>query len=75
MNTLNADAGRETGWLVESDDGGPLYHTASSTTRDASKALRFTRKQDAEAFIVAHGPNHVSSIVTPPWRAAEHRWG
>lgn len=65
----------ETGWLVESDDKGPLYHTASSTTRDASKALRFSRQQDADAFIKAHGPNHYSSVSTPAWRAVEHRWG
>lgn len=68
-------AGGETGWLVESDENGPLYQMASGSTRDASKALRFCRREDAEAFIGAHGPNHLTSIVAPAWRAAEHRWG
>jgi len=63
----------ETGWLVESDENGPLYHP--TRTRKASEAMRFSRQQDAEAFIRAYGPKHHDSILTPAWRAVEHRWG
>lgn len=65
----------ETGWLIESDENGPLYQMAGGSTRDAAAALRFSRKRDADAYIAAHGPNHYSSIATPPWKAVEHRWG
>ncbi|MFX5084537.1 hypothetical protein ABTC40_18025, partial [Acinetobacter baumannii] len=65
----------EVGWLVESDDNGPLYHKASGTTRSAADALRFARKEDAEAYIRAHGPNYLNSVSTPAWKAVEHRWG
>lgn len=66
----------ETGWLIESDVNGPVYHRAGgAVTRNAAEALRFARQQDAEAFIRAYGPNQYDSVLTPPWRAVEHRWG
>lgn len=46
----------ETGWLCEQQDdngGSPWYHILEEPhwTQDASKAIRFARKVDAEAYI------------------------
>jgi hypothetical protein len=62
----------ETAWLIEQDDP-PVYHLVSGDhdecwTSDVNKALRFARKEDAEAYI-----DHVGWTV-PPVRAAEHMW-
>ena len=68
----------ETGWLVEMNDVGPKYYSFSERDpddpwggfqRDPNKAIRFARKEDAEAMIAAFGwtPGHVY--------AAEHIWG
>ena len=68
----------EFGWLVEMNDCGPLYYSYEATDedcpwggfgRDVNKAVRFARKQDAEALIKVVGwpPGHV--------RAVEHMWG
>lgn len=68
----------ETGWLVEMNDNGPKYFSYEAVDEDSpwggfdsdiSKAVRYARKQDAEALIKICGwtPGHV--------RAVEHSWG
>lgn len=45
----------ETGWLIEFNDAGrPKWFCPNGTFSDDSlKALRFARKEDAEAFLIA----------------------
>jgi len=62
----------ETGWLIEKDDP-PVYHLVTDDfdehwTPDASKALRFARRDDAQAYV-----DHVG-WTSPPVRVAEHMW-
>lgn len=62
----------ETGWVIEKDDP-PVYHLLSDDydehwTSDVNKALRFARKEDAEAYI-----SHVG-WTSPSVRTAEHMW-
>ena len=69
---MENDMSDETGWIIENEDP-PVYHTISGDhdehwTSDVNKALRFARKEDAEAYI-----DHVGWTV-PPIRAAEHMW-
>jgi hypothetical protein len=65
----------ETGWLLERGSP-PLYLCVSFCTRRLAwsysheDALRFTRKQDAEAMICV-APSWADA---PPVRAAEHVW-
>jgi len=69
----------ETGWLIErsQEDRGsspPCWLTVSSSrnsvwTEDSSEALRFARKQDAEALIAHYAPTLGGAIAT------EHTWG
>lgn len=63
----------ETGWLVEwpSDGHQPVrwWHPKHGWTIDVGAAIRFSRKQDAEAFI-----NHNDHPMR--WAiATEHSWG
>jgi len=62
----------ETGWLVEIQDpnGKPYWIDVGDAglTDDRTKATRFCRKQDAEAYI-----RHVNKI--PGLIATEHQWG
>ena len=61
---------RSAGWLVERENrDGLFYRMATRWDRDASKALRFAREEDARAFADAHESH---SQYT---RIAEHRWG
>ena len=62
----------ETGWIIEKDDP-PVYHLVSGDhdehwTDDVNKALRFARKEDADAYV-----DHVG-WTSPPVRTAEHMW-
>lgn len=62
----------QVGWIIEKDDP-PVYHLITADydehwTSDADKALRFARKEDAEAYI-----DHVG-WTSPPVRTAEHMW-
>ena len=65
----------ETGWLIETDDNGLRYRTATRWTADASDGLRFARREDAEAFLAAFETDHFRTVATPARRVAEHRWG
>lgn len=63
----------ESGWLVENDNGGPCWwgrtpdgEDAFGWTKDSLMALRFARKEDAEAYIEEIGWNDVV--------ATEHQW-
>ncbi len=64
----------ETGWLVENDNGGPCWwgrtpdgEAAFGWTKNSLMALRFARKEDAEAYIEEIGWTDVV--------ATEHQWG
>lgn len=64
-----------TGWLVERNDlGSPRWlcfgprHRDTTYTTDANKALRFMRKEDAEAAMY-HLENN-----DPVLRVTEHKW-
>lgn len=61
----------ETGWLIEvpANEHNPIIYYCGKGTynADASKAVRFCRKQDAEAVMADMGTE--KSIAT------EHRWG
>jgi hypothetical protein len=72
---------KENGWLLEATSshlkaemGGHVYVMASDgfilPTPDHDAALRFARKQDAEAFITV-AENFVSFSMV----ACEHAWG
>jgi hypothetical protein len=63
----------ETGWLVENDNGGPCWwgrtpdgEDVFGWTTSSLMALRFARKEDAEAYIEEVGWNDVI--------ATEHQW-
>lgn len=62
----------ETAWLIEipgSDVVGPMYHQLEyddEWTPDANKALRFARRQDAQAYI-----DYTGWTVPKP---VEHMW-
>lgn len=65
----------QTGWLVERNDlGSPRWlcfgpkHRDTTYTTDANKALRFARKEDAEAAMF-HLENN-----DPVLRVTEHKW-
>lgn len=65
----------ETGWLIErSDLGAPQWlhfgpsYGDTTFSPDASKALRFARKCDAETFIRMH------EASDPALRATKHVW-
>lgn len=67
-----AEAKDETGWLIEMNDP-PVYHIVSSDhdehwTADANAALRFARREDAQAYV-----EHIG-WTSPPVRVAEHMW-
>lgn len=71
--TRPAKPKQETGWLVEHQNGGPCWwgqtpdgEDAFGWTKDSLKALRFARKEDAEAYIAEVGWNDVT--------ATEHQW-
>ena len=75
-----ANAKTETGWLIEKQ--GPnalLYATATIWTPHPHHALRFARKEDAEAFAKAFsgpwGDNEVRGWLEGYTRIAEHAWG
>lgn len=67
----------EFAWLIEvrplvEGDGGPFYYGANpkgglGCTTDNMKAIRFARKEDAEAMIVAMGWANMVAV--------EHGWG
>lgn len=62
----------ESGWLIEKDDP-PVYTVLTADydehwTSDASKALRFARQEDAQAY-----SDHIG-WTSPPVRVAEHIW-
>jgi len=63
----------EYGWLIEMGDP-PVYHIVSTQdydrhwTPDANKALRFARREDAQAY-----SDHVG-WTSPPVRVVEHGW-
>lgn len=63
----------KTGWLIEKDDP-PVYCIVNPKdydeqwTSDASKALRFARREDAQAY-----SDHIG-WTSPPVRIAEHMW-
>lgn len=63
----------ETGWLIERQNGNGLAlgleecHAMKWTT--PSRAIRFARKQDAEAYIATHlKPGHGAIAVEHEWR-------
>lgn len=64
----------ETGWLIEKDDP-PVYHLIKYDfdydehwTPDVNKALRFARREDAQAY-----SDHIG-WTSPPVRIVEHMW-
>lgn len=62
----------QAGWLIEKDDP-PVYHVVTDDhdahwTADASKALRFARREDAQAY-----SDHIGWTSTPV-RVVEHMW-
>lgn len=62
----------QAGWLIEKDDP-PVYHVVTDDhdahwTADASKALRFARREDAQAY-----SDHIG-WTSPPVRVVEHMW-
>jgi len=62
----------EAGWLIEKDDP-PVYAVLSDDfdehwTDDAEKALRFARREDAQAYV-----DHIG-WTSPPVRVVEHMW-
>jgi hypothetical protein len=73
---MTADAGvipdeltRETGWLIELKGGTPSWFQlgdGDNWTSDSLKALRFARKQDADAYIEDIGWTEAF--------ASEHEW-
>jgi hypothetical protein len=68
----------ETGWLIEGvmPDGSPGWLTLKPLeallgivlTKDSNKALRFARREDAEAYFACH-------IDDGPFHITEHQWG
>lgn len=66
----------ETGWLIElrPDNGPPKWLDLSETllhpswTADSSKALRFARRDDAEAYYAFHIDDMPHTFIT------EHMW-
>lgn len=61
----------ETGWLLERRDNSKIEWLALSNgdwawTGDSTKALRFARKQDADAM---------SEIISDAEYVTEHQWG
>lgn len=65
----------QSGWLIERNDlGAPQWlrfgpgHRNTTFTTDASKALRFSRKEDADVFIIHH------ECSDPVLHATEHAW-
>lgn len=65
----------ETAWLIEKDDQGLFYRMATRWTRDVHEALRFSRREDAEAFSAAYEGDQYGSVLEPRCRVVEHRWG
>ena len=70
--SCSAATGDATGWLIEKDDP-PVYCVLSEDydehwTPDADKALRFARREDAQAYA-----DHIG-WTSPPVRIAEHMW-
>ena len=76
----------ETAWLVEFDGVVPEVVGIAATIqylaladgrfqfdRDVTKALRFARKQDAEA-VMSLKIRHLPECWRPHYRAAEHMW-
>lgn len=65
--------GNEVGWLIEANDP-PSYCMLSDDdydehwTDDTNKALRFARREDAQAY-----SNHIG-WTSPPVRIVEHMW-
>lgn len=62
----------KSGWLIEMNDP-PVYHLLSADyddqwTGDVSRAVRFAREEDAQAYV-----DHVG-WTTPPVRVVEHMW-
>lgn len=60
------------GWLIEKGDP-PVYHLVSNDydehwSVDANKALRFARREDAQAY-----SDHIG-WTSPPVRVVEHTW-
>lgn len=72
----NAQVRGETGWLIETGDGGQLlFRMATRWTSDHAEALRFARREDAQAFADAFLSDHRSGIAAPQYtRIAEHAW-
>jgi len=63
----------ESGWLIESVDSSWLFFRDDHQpdwTHNSLKALRFARKQDAEAVMFA-----LLDVLRVAARATEHRWG
>ena len=63
----------ESGWLIESVDSSWLFFRDDHKpdwTHDSLKALRFARKQDAEAVMFA-----LPDVLRVAAQASEHRWG
>lgn len=72
---MSEKSGDETGWLIERNDlGAPQWlqfgpqKGYTTFTTDASKALRFARKCDADAFLYHHEHRD------PALRLTEHKW-
>ena len=69
----------EQGWLIESALGGqPVWLKESECrtgihdiTTDASRAVRFARKQDAESMIRVL---QRSMVIGGEWKATGHEW-
>lgn len=69
--------GAQTGyvsWLCVGYTHSSVGELAFTYTHDASKALRLSRKQDAEAILALHLGKAPSKWYSEPYSVTEHMW-
>lgn len=72
--------GRETAWLIESEGGGNWFSPGWRDEKwfwfwnDANRAVRFSRKEDAEAVMLTFRRYDTTVFAHSKCRATEHIW-